>query len=103
LKGFNRILGRKFSHHQCEFAVGSHLDGGRINSLHIGRGASTAAANSYHKFDVFHDFSFLRLIVFRKGSGEAREYPKPCRQNSSDGRTFYNDDAPRGGLRDGQN
>jgi hypothetical protein len=63
---FSRVFGRKFSHHQCQFAVGCHPEGCPINALHIGSGTSFAG-HSYNEPNVGHIFvvtAFSMKIIF---------------------------------------
>src|SRR5579862_1964413 len=62
LEGFCGVLGSKFAHQQCEFAVGSHTDGGRIKALYILRHASAASVHFHNKFDIFHNDDVLAVL-----------------------------------------
>ena len=50
----------------CTFHVGCHLDGSRINSLHVFGGASTATVHFYDKFGLFHVFVTTPVFSRRK-------------------------------------
>jgi hypothetical protein len=57
LEQFGRVFSREFSHHERQLAIGCHLDGDLIETLHVGRCTGTAMIHSDHKFDVRHNFS----------------------------------------------
>jgi hypothetical protein len=68
LQGFDSIFGRKFAHDQRQLAIGCHVDGSRINSLNVFRGAGTASIHFHNKFDVLHLISVMEQF---SGTNEA--------------------------------
>lgn len=60
LERFHSVFGCESAHNQCHPTVGCHVDGCRVNSLHVFRGASTSLIDSHNKFDVLH--SVISLV-----------------------------------------
>ncbi len=69
LQRFDSIFGRKFAHDQRQLAIGCHVDGSRINSLNVFRGAGTASIHFHNKFDVLH--ILISLMEQFSGTNEA--------------------------------
>jgi hypothetical protein len=68
--GFFLSAGRESAHEQCQLTVSCHLDGSRINSLHVFGGASTATVHFHDKVDVFHVFVTTLVLSRENGIGK---------------------------------